>query len=81
MPTVRMRTPGAAVAEIKKSDPDTSVSEYFIRHLACDGKIPCVMAGRKRLINYDSLLEYLSSVHNDPEPEPIEYGKIRPIKE
>lgn len=78
---VRMRTPSAAVTEIKKSDPDTSVSEYFIRRLACDGKIPCIMAGRKRLINYDSLLQYLGSVHNEPEPEPAEYGKIRPIEE
>ena len=77
---VRMRTPAAAVAEIKKSDPDTSMSEYFIRRLACYGKVPCVMAGRKRLINYDSLMEYLSTVHNEPEP-PVQAGKIRPIKE
>ena len=77
---VRMRTPAAAVEEIKKSDPESSISEYFIRRLACNGKIPCIMTGRKRLINYDSLLEYLSTVHTEPEP-PVEVGKIRAIKE
>lgn len=77
---VRMRTPAAAAAEIKSSDAGSCVSEYFIRQLAREGKVPCIMAGRKRLINYDSLLEYLSTVHNEPEP-PVEVGKIRKIRE
>jgi hypothetical protein len=53
----------------------------MVRRLALSGKIKTQVLGQKRLINYDSLLEYLSSVHTDPEPKPIEYGKIRPIKE
>ncbi len=61
----RMRLLDEAVVELKKMDPGTSITKYFIRQLAVDGKIKFVMAGRKRLINFDSLLEYLSESHKD----------------
>ena len=77
----RMRLLKDAYKQLKEDDPQTSVTESMVRRLALSGKIKTQVLGQKRLINYDSLLEYLSSVHNDPEPKPIEYGKIRPIKE
>lgn len=43
----RMRTLGECYTELKKLDSNTSVSKYFIRQLALQGTIPCVMAGRK----------------------------------
>ena len=73
----RMRLLKEAVAEIKQMDPSSAVTTYFIRQLAIDGKIKSVMAGRKRLINLDSLIDYLN---DQCEPEqPKEIGKIRKI--
>ncbi len=57
----RMRTLDEAYAELKQLDSGTAVSKYFIRQLAISGKIPTVMCGRKRLINFDGLLDYLEN--------------------
>lgn len=57
----RMRTTKEAAAEIKAADPNTAVTEYHIRQLALSGVLPRVQAGRKMLINFDLLLEYLAN--------------------
>lgn len=62
----RMRMLDECYAEIKKLDPDTAISKNHIRQLALSGKIPVVMAGRKRLINLDGLIEYISDSGNTP---------------
>lgn len=49
----RMRTVRAAAAE-------SGLAEYFIRRLIRTGKIRFVCAGRKYLINFDSLIAYLN---------------------
>lgn len=59
MPLPRMRILKDAAEEIKQLDPGTAVTPYYIRRLALEGKIQTVMVGRKRLINLDSLLDYL----------------------
>lgn len=59
MPIPRMRLLKEAAEEIKTVDPETAVTPYFIRQLALEGKVKSVMAGRKRLINLDDLLQYL----------------------
>lgn len=58
---IRMRTVKEAAAEIKAADPNTAVTEYHIRQLALKGVLPRVKAGRKLLINLDTLLEYLQN--------------------
>lgn len=55
----RMRTTKEAAAEIKAADPNTAITEYHIRQLALSGVLPRVKAGRKLLINLDTLIEYL----------------------
>ncbi|MBR6408432.1 MAG: DNA-binding protein [Clostridia bacterium] len=57
----RMRTVKEAAAEIKKLDANTAVTEWHIRQLAVQGVLPRVQAGKKLLINFDSLLEYLEN--------------------
>lgn len=59
MPIPRMRLLKEASEEIKAMDPNTAITPYFIRQLALEGKVKSVMAGRKRLINLDDLLQYL----------------------
>ncbi len=73
---VRMRLLDEAAQEVKKLDPNTAITKNFIRELAIEGKIPCIMAGRKRLINFDALLTYLQN----PEPE-AQVSDIRRIPE
>ena len=76
----RMRLLKDAYKQLKEDDPQTGVTESMVRRLALSGKIKTQVLGQKRLINYDSLLEYLNTVHNEPEP-PVKTGKIRAIKE
>lgn len=70
----KMRTLDEAYAEIKRMDENTSLSKYFIRRLALSGEIPVVMCGRKRLINLDALIDYLSSADNAAAVSPISDG-------
>lgn len=74
----RMRILDECYTEIKKMDENTAISKYYIRQLALSGKIPVVMCGRKRLINLDALIEYLSS-SGTAESNNANNGKIRPI--
>lgn len=76
----RMRTIQEAAAELRRLDPGTAITPHYIRRLVLDGTIPHVRAGNKRLVNLDMLLSYLSAPPA-PEPEPVVYGQIRPIKE
>lgn len=78
----RMRTVPEAAAEIKAADPNTAITEYHIRQLALSGILPRVKAGRKLLINLDTLIEYLT----DPTAEKFNanntaasHNGIRPI--
>lgn len=57
----RMRTVAEAAKELKAMDEHTAVTEYHIRQLALSGVLPRVQAGRKLLINFDLLLEYLAN--------------------
>lgn len=77
---VRMRFPADALAELRKLDPDTPVSLSFIRRLVKTGAVPSVPvgAGKRRLVNLDALIEYLSN----PPAEPAQTAReIRPVSE
>lgn len=60
----RMRTIPKAYEEIKKIDPDTSISMRLLRKLVNSGQIPTVKVSNKILINFDLLLDLLSC-YND----------------
>ena len=50
------------------------LSEYALRKLSKDGRLPCVYVGKKCLVNLDRLLEQL----NHPgEREPEEWREAR----
>lgn len=55
----RMRTAPKIVAELKALDPETEVTEFFIRQLAKEGTVPVVWAGRKALINLNDILDLM----------------------
>lgn len=56
----RMRTIQEAAKELRQSDPNTALTPYAIRQMVLKGEIPCVCAGKKRLINMDILEAYLN---------------------
>lgn len=56
-----MRLLSEAYNELKKDDPDTALTMNALRCLVKSGKIQSVQVGRKRLVNYEKLLEYLAT--------------------
>ncbi len=52
---MKIRTIKGVVLELKKIDPDCAVTEYFIRKLCQEDKIPHQMAGSKYLINMEDV--------------------------
>ena len=67
----RMRTIKELVEEIKRMDSSTAITEYYVRDLVTNKKIPCVRAGRKILVNLDMFIEYLQN--------PVKFEKNREI--
>ena len=56
-----MRTINQAVEEFKKEDPTTAITYSFNNTLVKENKIKSINIGNKRLIDLDSLLDYLMS--------------------
>ncbi len=75
----RMRFAHQCIEELHKIDPDTPIKECFVRSLVKRGLVPSVPVGRRRLVNFDALLEYLSMSATPQEPT-IQNG-IRKIPE
>lgn len=73
----RMRTAAGIVAELKAMDPDTGVTEYFVRRMVRDGTLPVVWAGSKALVNLDDVLALLHHGTAQPDPIPTAPGGIR----
>lgn len=74
----KMRT----IKEIKTAFAEAGercISERELRRLAKSGAIPCVMAGNRLLINFDALLDFLSTNTIQPKPQPITGGIRRVV--
>ena len=56
----RIRTIRDAIELLKQADSQTAVTYHFIRKLCDSGCIKSIRAGKKILINYDELLDYLN---------------------
>ena len=55
----KMRTVTKTVDELKRLDPGTCVTAYYIRQLIKKGELPVVWAGSRALINLDDVLTLL----------------------
>ena len=76
----RMRTATKIVAEIKALDPESEVTEYYVRQLIKSGAVPVVWAGNKALLNLDNVLNLLRLGTSRVEPESAVVGGIRRIE-
>ena len=56
----RIRTINAAWAELRKMDPDSCVSQHFIRELVACGEVPSLRSGNRYLVDFDALLDFLN---------------------
>ena len=61
----RYRTIGDCLKEIKRLDPQTAITEWFIRNLCKQNKITYFASGNKSLVNLSELLAYLGYSAND----------------
>ena len=57
----KMRLIADAYKQIKQDDPNSALTMNGLKCLIKKGEIPSVKIGRKTLINYDTLIEYLSA--------------------
>lgn len=79
-PAPRMRYIDAAVAMLKAADPDSVVTVYMVRNLVRDGTIPSIPIGRRRLLNYDVLEDYLAHPgRHEQQEESEQCGGIRQV--
>ena len=77
---VKLRLISDTFSQLKQDDPDTAITLCALRRMVKAGDIPVVKVGRKALINYDLLLEYLhSGSHNSDFKKPENLGEIRRI--
>lgn len=53
---MRLRTIRQCYEQVKALDKDSAITIYFIRTLCSQGKVEYINAGKKILINLDSLL-------------------------
>lgn len=74
----KMRLIKDVFEEIKTNDPNTAITLCGLRRMVMSGVIPSVQIGRKRLINYDNLIDYLNNI-NSGDTEQEEVGVIRPV--
>lgn len=74
----RMRTITQTVQQIKQNDPESCISEWYLRKIVKSGKLKCHRAGNRYLIDMDCLDEYLK---NPPTTEESKqpYGIVRKI--
>ena len=49
----RIRSIQDTLAIIKEEDPDTAVTEYMLRKMVIEGKLPSFKTGNKRLLDVD----------------------------
>lgn len=57
----QMRLIKEAFQQIKEDDPQTALTMNGLKSLVRIGKIPSIKIGRKTLVNYNALIEFLSA--------------------
>ena len=57
---LHLRSARAAAEHYKSQDPDSCISETYIRYLIDNGEIPVVQSGVKKMISLEALDAYLN---------------------
>ncbi len=77
----RMRTITQTIQYFQAKDPETAVTEFWLRNLLHAGAISYLKAGKKFLLNLDALEEYLACGHTSHSAPDVqsEFPKLRKI--
>lgn len=75
----RMRTINQTMNYLKEKDPNTAISEWYLRQMLKTGELKHHRAGNKYLINIDYLEKFLNNPRELETKELNEYGTIRKI--
>lgn len=75
----RMRTAAGVLEIIKQEDPGSEITLHFIRQTIRSGAVPTVEVGRRKLVDADALIEYITSGVPAEERGIIELNKIRRV--
>lgn len=70
---MKLRTINQTIAYLREQDPDSCLTKTALRRKIVNGEIPFVPAGRKYLLDLDTLPQYLFSAGTEPT------GVIRPV--
>lgn len=76
---VRVRSIQETYQMLKADDPESHVTTSMLRRWVADGTLPCIRVGRKILLNFDTVLAFLSTPNVDLAEKTSEPGVIRPI--
>lgn len=76
---VRVRSIQETYQMLKADDPESHVTTSMLRRWVADGTLPCIRVGRKILLNFDTVLAFLSTPNADLAEKTSEPGVIRPI--
>lgn len=76
---VRVRSIQEAYQMLKADDPESRITTSMLRRWVADGTLPCIRVGRKILLNYDTVLAFLSTPCVDSTEKIAEPGTIRPV--
>jgi len=76
----KMRTIKQCAEHFKAEDPETRVSEHYVRLLVKQRKIPVYLAGSRQLVNLDVLISFLNSDYIIEELVSVDYGKLRKVE-
>lgn len=58
----RIRTINQAYNLIKFDDPDTAISEFLIRRMVLEGKIPAIKTGNRLYVDVDVVQKFISKL-------------------
>lgn len=77
----RMRTAARVYEIIKEEDPETEVTLSFIRRIIKTGKVPVTAVGRKKLVDADAVIAYITAGNqSEPDSDSRIACRIRPVK-
>lgn len=76
----RMRTITQTMEYLREKDPNSAISEWWLRQMLKSGKLKHHKAGNKYLINLDCLEEYLRNPPEDEDNPDSQYGVLRQVK-
>ena len=75
----RMRGLDEAFNMIVADDPETALTKTALRRLVKNGTIPHIKVGRKILLNFDKLIEFLTGSQQQKQSSKYTTGVIRRV--